>query len=256
MKIITIPDLHGRNIWKSIIYNKYDKMIFVGDYCDSFDKTNIEIYSNLLDLIDFKKKHPEKVVLLLGNHDIQYYYPINFIYKYKCSGYRPEMHIDLYNIFYTNKNLFNITYQIDNYIWSHAGISNEWWKTRALCKNLVKNNRKHESYILKDEFNATDKNIAQYLNTLFEYEHDYLYDVSYHRGGSNKLGGLLWADLYELNTPLKNYHQIVGHTPIKQITTNIINKKTSITFTDILSYYSQYDNKEIKIEDIFKIIEI
>ena len=114
--ILTIGDVHGRSTWKEIIFGgeteyfwwkqsieegydeektyefqKFDKIIFLGDYEDSFDKSNVEILENLKDIIQFAKAYSNLVVLLLGNHDIQY------IVKDKiCSGYRGEMYHDLY----------------------------------------------------------------------------------------------------------------------------------------------------------------
>ena len=97
MKTITIGDIHGYDTWKQagdidlLIKGEfepdYDKYIFVGDYVDSFDLTNIQIYANLLELIQFKKKFPEHVVLILGNHDLQYLYGKNFMSSL-CSSAR------------------------------------------------------------------------------------------------------------------------------------------------------------------------
>lgn len=76
--------------WKDLPYMKYDKIIFVGDYTDSFNLSNPTILKNLQDIIFFKKVMPNKVVLLLGNHDIQY-----LVKNEICSGYRSDMSIDL-----------------------------------------------------------------------------------------------------------------------------------------------------------------
>ena len=70
MKTISIGDIHGRDIWKNVNPSKYDKIIFVGDYVDSFTISNTTILNNLLDIIEFKKSFKNKVILLLGNHDI------------------------------------------------------------------------------------------------------------------------------------------------------------------------------------------
>ncbi|NBP57427.1 metallophosphoesterase, partial [bacterium] len=38
MKTIFIGDIHGRSIWKEIVeQEKPDRVIFIGDYFDSFD---------------------------------------------------------------------------------------------------------------------------------------------------------------------------------------------------------------------------
>ena len=68
MRICAIGDIHGRNDWEKVDPNKYDKIIFVGDYVDSFDIPTGEILKNLENIIAFKKEYYDKVILLLGNH--------------------------------------------------------------------------------------------------------------------------------------------------------------------------------------------
>ena len=76
MRYITIGDIHGRDDWQAINIRNYDKIIFIGDYVDSFEKSDFAILENLKKIISLKKRHPDKVVLLLGNHDVQYlHYP-------------------------------------------------------------------------------------------------------------------------------------------------------------------------------------
>jgi hypothetical protein len=60
--------------------------------------SNVDILHNLKEILWFKKSLPDKVVLLLGNHDIQYFIPNEV-----CSGYRGEMRPDLYDLFTQNK---------------------------------------------------------------------------------------------------------------------------------------------------------
>ncbi|MFW5982989.1 MAG: metallophosphoesterase, partial [bacterium] len=97
IKTITFGDIHGLDIWKKIADTEfllktpnapimdYDKYIFVGDYVDSFKKTNNEIYENLVEIIKFKKMYPDNVVLLWGNHDVQY---LTSFKEHGCSGFR------------------------------------------------------------------------------------------------------------------------------------------------------------------------
>ena len=54
------------------IINEHDRFIFMGDYVDSPDIDNLSMKKNLMDIIGLKKKYPDKVVLLWGNHDIHY----------------------------------------------------------------------------------------------------------------------------------------------------------------------------------------
>ena len=106
-KILTLGDIHGRDkwmfhthgsphefnhwmtmvengvpadaeeFWKEMPYTQYDQIVFVGDYVDSFDISNVRILDNLKKILFFKKALPDKVVLLIGNHDIQYLNCVN-----------------------------------------------------------------------------------------------------------------------------------------------------------------------------------
>ena len=70
--ILSIGDTHGRGIALQIAkdnIHKVDKIVFIGDYVDSFDISPVIILHNLKEIIEFKKQYPDKVVLLLGNHD-------------------------------------------------------------------------------------------------------------------------------------------------------------------------------------------
>lgn len=226
MKFLSIGDVHGRDYWKRFLIENpdYDKVVFVGDYVDSFNKTNIEIINNLLDIIEFKKSNPDNVILLLGNHDIQYAISHPAVdLKYGCSGYRPDMHYDLYDIFYENKKLFQVAYQYDNYIWTHAGIHRGWYNTFM---------REFEKIFPDFEGNVADK-----LNEAYNFELSTLFHVGYLRWGANQVGGIFWSDKSETWTkPLKGYHQICGHTMIEDIKTSEYKKhNASITYIDVIT---------------------
>jgi len=227
-KIITFGDLHGQNVWRKTadidylmnvgfedldnhIDTDYDYYVFVGDYVDSFTKTNDEIYENLLNVIKFKKMYPKKVILIWGNHDMQY---LTSFEEHGCSGFRPEAYFDLHEVFRKNKDLFQLAFQIDNYLWTHAGIHRGWYEY---------------------EFPYKSNNVAEDLNTAFLENVKCLFDVGLLRGGFKNVGGPLWADRRKtMNKPLKDFHQIVGHTRVKEIKTHNIDNKTSITFIDTM----------------------
>lgn len=122
MKHIIIGDLHGKDVWKEIDYEKHDKVVFLGDYVDSFTLPDLVIDQNLQDIIALKKSLPDKIVLLLGN-DIQYvYYP-----EFRCSGYRDTMKRPLRALFTYNRDLFQVAYLCGNHLFTHAGITNAWY---------------------------------------------------------------------------------------------------------------------------------
>lgn len=73
MKILVLPDMHGRQFWRKPCENveMYDKIIFLGDYLDPYDFENVSVENaidNFKEIIELKEKHTSKTVLLLGNH--------------------------------------------------------------------------------------------------------------------------------------------------------------------------------------------
>jgi len=235
MKTVSIGDLHGSNVWKRIIpvKDRYDKIVFVGDYLDSMDYvendivirkayTNDEIRENLLDIIEFKKANPDLVELLDGNHDTSYmYFP-----RYFCQGFRADAQPALNIIFNDNKHLFKVAYQHKNYLWTHAGVTNKWlaeFKPMAEEKHLW-----DDSLPLADILNMANETSLQ----------EKLFQKSGRRmlyGDTDLVGGIIWADRSETREDyLDGYHQIVGHTSIAQNTT-IIHNNASIAYIDSLA---------------------
>lgn len=124
MKQLVIGDIHGKTLWKELVAQEtFDKIIFVGNYVDSLEHTGAEQLHNLKEIIQYKKDNPDKVVLLIGNHDLHYILPE--ISKY--SGYQSAMQPDFYKLFTDNKELFQAAYEpIPNVVVVHAGITQTW----------------------------------------------------------------------------------------------------------------------------------
>lgn len=244
-KIITIGDIHGRTCWKEfadierllmadpesagfgVFEPKYWKYVFVGDYTDSFTETNTTIRENLLEIIRFKTLYPNNVILLWGNHDVEYWKNLPWLSKKdSTSGFRPESHYDLFEIFNTNRDLFQLAFQEKNYLWTHAGVQYGWYHqtfTKAIKGRGME-----------------DMTIAEQLNEAFNYRLECLFDVDWYRGGNKKFGGPLWcAKQYMTKSPLMNTHQIVGHTGTDSIDTYTI-KNSTVTFCDVLHKKKSY----------------
>jgi hypothetical protein len=217
MKHIIIGDLHGKDCWKDIQIGRYDKVIFVGDYVDHWSLPDDVIYQNLQDVIQLKQRNPEKVELLLGNHDAQYlHYP-----QFLCSGFRPGMQPLLTLLFNEHRNLFNVAYQKENYIISHAGITNKWYTEFV---NL------HSVQQIREEQDT----IASLVNKVEQTaQRAILHRAGRVRGGEGH-GGITWADRTELmEDMLDGYHQVVGHTTVPEV--EVVDRGLqSVTFIDVL----------------------
>lgn len=233
MKILSVPDIHGRhealqNAIDRFEKEKYDLIVLTGDYVDSYNRTDEDIFRTVKLILDLKEKYPTKVILLLGNHDISYrYYP-----QFMCSGFRLHNQQVLTALFTNNKQHFQIAYQIGDFLFTHAGICKGWYRKYEPVIN------KHYQLLGIDKADRFG-NLGLVLNSIHNSE-DFviLHEVGVPRGGMTyDIGGLTWCDQKEMENygPLPGYKQIVGHTPQVKINTFEVSDETSVTFTDVLS---------------------
>jgi hypothetical protein len=219
MQTITIGDIHGRDLWKTIDPFRYDRIIFLGDYVDSHTVRDEQMLINLRDIIRFRKTYPEKVVLLTGNHEISY-----LLERYRCSGYRPSIATEVVFLLKTYRALFSAAYQAGDYLWTHAGLRQDFYDKKIRPKILEE-----------------DENLEATLNRLFNARHAPVFEIGPQRGGSPRaIGGPLWLDRSALvRNPLRGYHQVVGHTPVPTLYYHQPypdDPSTSVTFCDCLEY--------------------
>ncbi len=230
MKIITIGDIHGIDLWKPIYeHEEFDLFMFIGDYLDSFDIGTEAMLRNFKDICELDDP---RVIRLLGNHEMHYMFSDNL---HKCSGFRPEMYWQAKMLLDTHKEKFKLSHQIDNYLWSHAGIHIGWYK---LYENQLE--------ALNIKFGNEKATLSDKLNLAFDSYKEYIFNVGARRGGRHNVGGPLWLDKANaLKKPIKGYHQIVGHTALPEIKTHNIDNNTSITFIDTLGISGDYYILEI-----------
>jgi predicted MPP superfamily phosphohydrolase len=228
MKLIAIGDLHGRDVWKQIDESQFDKIIFTGDYVDSKNISTAQIIENLEYLIICKKLLPDKIVLLLGNHDIQYSeYP-----RYRGPGFSCTLQPVITKLFRDNSNFFQVAFQIGTYLFTHAGLSDAY---------VQLNLKSFYDAILRKEVKAADL-----LNQIHKSENQFiLHTIGPARNGNDHFGGITWADYQETRwNPLPGYHQVVGHSRVGQITTEGDNH-TSVTYIDVLDTETKFFEVEI-----------
>ena len=194
MKILIIPDVHGRTFWRKALelVNEVDKIVFLGDYLDPYSHENIDWEDALhefIRILQFKDSYNDKVILLTGNHDWHY---INKEFP-DCTRRNYKLLNELNGLFTKNINKFQLIYEVDNYLFSHAGVYKEWMK---LCSFNLDN--------LKD------------FNEIITNNWPFLICVGYERGGYNPVGSCIWADIREsLEHELySDKMQIVGHTQL------------------------------------------
>ncbi len=199
MKVLVVADVHGDPSWKEILayQQEYDHIVFLGDYVDSLIYKPEQMIINLMDIIRFKKENPERVTLLVGNHDAHY---MKWLQAPQGSGYSQIGFYRYYMAFSENEPLFEFAKILDGVLYTHAGATYKW----------VQNADRHGSFSV-GEFDADP---VSAINSAGWYRNI----IGIRRGGSYDSGGPLWADAMEHSAQHFAYpKQVVGHTPVKVV---------------------------------------
>lgn len=203
MKNLILGDTHGRSFWKlAVNIENPDRVIFVGDYFDSFDIKAEEQLNNFLDILEYKKTSGKEVVLLIGNHDHHYFPEIGYT---GTSGYQQVGRYQIEPVIDANREHLQIAYQFDNYLISHAGVSQVFM----------------DMIFGKGGWNVD--NVAEELNELFLYKPHAFEFTGWDPYGNDDKQTPIWirpTALMRANkkTKLKNnYIQIFGHTQIDRL---------------------------------------
>jgi hypothetical protein len=240
-KTLVLGDTHGRSFWKlAVNLEDPDRVIFIGDYFDSFDINSETQLNNFLDILEFKKTSGKEVVLLIGNHDHHYFPEIGYT---GTSGYQQVGKYQIEPVIDANREHLQIAYQFNNYLFSHAGVS---------------------TVFMDDVFGKGGWNIDQVsveLNELFRYKpHAFTFNGWDPYGNDDKQTPI-WirpTALMRANkkTELKNqYIQIFGHTENGGISLNHVNKAAGGKYynIDCLGTSGEYliiQNDKIKVGSI------
>ena len=126
MKILIVPDVHGSHKWEEV-KNKIDtvdKIVFLGDYFDSWENEWPDQGENFKNICDFKRANADKVVLLIGNHDFGY---ISGTREGGCvSGHQNSKISEIRALITANLDIIDLAYEADGWVFSHAGFSKTW----------------------------------------------------------------------------------------------------------------------------------
>lgn len=218
-EIIIIPDVHGRDFWRDSVIktltNTSANIVFLGDYTDpyntewdyGFDYRQHTI-DNFKEIIELKKQYPNRVTLLLGNHDCGYAIGDNI-----CSSRMDHRHYEeLKSLFQDNRELFQIAKESDiagkHFVFSHAGILRGW-------ANYVWG----EGEVNDPNFNVVNKLNQAWLDEQYEILESLCYYDSYRGWGGYQYGSPVWSDIrsWVMVTPEETFgFNIVGHTQLDQ----------------------------------------
>lgn len=206
MKIITLGDTHGRSLWKEIVeQEKPDKVVFIGDYFDSYDIDPATQINNFLEICEYKRKNPD-TILLIGNHDYHYFPEIG---GHGISGYNKEASYTIGHALSANRDLLQMAYQLKvdgidlPILFTHAGVSPIW-----LEMNYGR---------WQDEYSS----IADVVNDLWKHKPDSFMFNGRDPYGNDTYQTPIWIRpsglMRAAGTFKKDIIQVVGHTRQKQI---------------------------------------
>jgi predicted MPP superfamily phosphohydrolase len=238
MKTLVLGDTHGRSNWKLAIHQeKPNRVIFIGDYFDSFDITGVEQIANFKEIIKYKETNPQvETILLIGNHDHHYFPEVGYT---GTSGYQSKIAPSITQVVDENRHHLQMAYGFGEYLFTHAGVS---------------------PVFMDQVFGENDwsiENVVVDLNEMFKYKPKAFDFNGFDSTGDNTTQTPIWIrprSLMSVNKKhakglKKDYIQIVGHTQMKRIDIIDSDKFTGgrYYFIDTMDSSGQYliieDNK-------------
>ena len=234
-KTVIIGDIHGRDCWKQIVASESpDRVVFMGDYFDSFDNTAVEQMHNFKEIINWKQSGQSEVIMLIGNHDYHYMRGVTQYYSGYQSGARPAIE----QLLYENRQHIQMCYQMGDFLFTHAGVSYDWLKIN-----------KWEGW----------ESVEEKVNDLWEYTPNVFGFAGRDPYGDSKISSPIWIRPYSLqaanrDTLRDQFIQVVGHTTQGKIDTEGKSTGGRYYYIDTLGTSGQYmileqistDNGEIK----------
>lgn len=189
-------DTHGRTNWKDHVEKaKADKVIFMGDYFDSYDKdltTTLQIH-NFKEIIEFKESYEGEVVLLIGNHDYHY---MAQAFPEEYSGHQGYAGMNITKVLRENDAHLQMCTSHGRFLFTHAGLSKTW------C----------------EEYEIDEKNVVEQLNELFHQKPHSFRFKGWSPSGDSKESGPLWIRPHSLLADgIEGWTHVVGHTSAKYL---------------------------------------
>jgi UDP-2,3-diacylglucosamine pyrophosphatase LpxH len=230
MKTVILGDTHGRPHWKQIVASESpDRVIFIGDYFDSFDNTAVEQMHNFKEIIDWKQSGQSEVIMLIGNHDYHYMRGVSQYYSGYQSGARPAIE----QLLDDNKQHMQVAYGMNGFIFSHAGVSSDWLQIHGY---------------------DNESNLIDWINDMWKYKPNVFGFAGRDPYGDSTISSPIWIRPYSLqkanrDTLRDQFIQVVGHTTQGKIDTEGKSTGGRYYYIDTLGTSGEYmiiENETIK----------
>lgn len=202
MKVCCIGDIHGTTkflqCYNDILKNdnECEKIIVFGDHFDPYEyfspEEMIEKYNEFIEICH----NDERIVSLLGNHDLSSYVIWNDCTNRTARFSRPFSEVITPNL----KDSY-LCYRIGDYLFSHAGVSQTWFNGL---------NDENQQRILNNHKGWTQQELTKIVS---------FYDGDFSHYGNDEHQGCTWIRPDALcDDPLGEYNQVVAHTIVDEIT--------------------------------------
>lgn len=197
MKILIIGDIHESDFWAEHVQKNKDrveKIVFMGDYFDSFKKVSAQVaFENFKKILALRESlGTEKVIMLIGNHDFHY---TKFCMG-RYSGFSTTTFVLVGSSLdeLLDNGTLVLSYESDGYLFSHAGISETWFKE-----------------MIGNDMSVSDINpLFKQSPRIVEFRKDERTTSQY---GDNIHQSPIWIRPNALSeNSYGDYHQVVGHT--------------------------------------------
>lgn len=179
MKYVFVGDIHGKIDLVKEALDRDGKTIFVGDFCDSFNRNLQDHEDCLVTVMDAIEAG--KAEAIYGNHELSYLLPMH-----QCSGYNKGMQ------FIVDQQKERIEKTFSKYII----LPGNWLVTHAGMHPIV-----HEYY-------TKSLSMADFVND----PHTAAHWIGRSRGGPHTVGGIWWCDFNKEFESVPGLNQIFGHT--------------------------------------------
>lgn len=237
--ILIVPDIHEETdrLHKALTkYSHIPKRVFLGDFFDSF----IDSWPRFTDTVTVVLGlcADERNTLLLGNHDVHYWWGGAF----RCSGWYSEKHKYIKeNITEAEWSRFKLYTWAGKYLCSHAGIHPHFFP-RTQANKLPYFHEPWLRRLCKDAM----------LDAAMYKIHPLL-GAGWARGGGQSKGGIIWLDWDREFEAFRGLNQIVGHTfqpDYKPKYKGDMVKSTNLCLDTGLRHVAIVDGDELVVEDI------
>lgn len=235
MTTIVLGDIHGRKIWKDIVAKETsaDRIIFIGDYFDSFDIPGVEQLDNFNEIIGWVRGlkwggSKQEVILLTGNHDASY----TKGFEESCSGFQPRLSDSFELALSSAKDELQMCFVDENdIVFSHAGF------TRTFLRESIGYSHKFgkkEEELVNELWKTQPRKFNFYWGDRSGY-------------GDNKHQSCIWVRPQSLYADQISNLQVVGHTGVEKI--NHPQKSERRGFYMIDTFHNNNNKQYLKIID-------